>query len=133
MTVPTNLGVISEPPKPGTVVKPTPDEEIDRLTANELPRALEEEKSRTSRFDRQFTDRNWNKRAEMAARNRALTQYQEKYGYNKQPEVMSAFDRNRKVRKIYQRKAVVSGLLQLFLPVGSVLVLLKVLAVCMIL
>lgn len=69
---------------------------IDQYIEQEKPRALEEEKKRTSWFDRTVTDRDWDKRAEMSARSRAVTRYQEENGYNKQPEVMLNLEKNRK-------------------------------------
>lgn len=71
------------------------EKEIDALTEQHLARAVDEEKSRTSWFDRQFTDRNWADRAKVAARNRAVREYQEKHGFNRQPEVKEAFQQSR--------------------------------------
>jgi hypothetical protein len=65
-------------------------QELLQLQQKHMAAALEEEKSRTSRFDRQFTDRNWNKRAEATAISRATREFQEKYGWNND-EVVKAF------------------------------------------
>lgn len=71
------------------------DSELKKYEAEELPKALEEEKRRTSWFDRTISDRDWNQRAEVTARNRAATRYQEAHGYNKQPEVMQLLKKSR--------------------------------------
>ena len=67
-------------------VAPNPEQaknkELDALKQTHLARALEEEKRRTSRFGRQFTDRNWDKRAEAVAISRATREFQDKYGWN---------------------------------------------------
>ena len=60
------------------------EKELEDLTNKYRQEALDREKKNTSWFDRQFTDRNWNKRAEVAARQRATRDYQDKYGYNKE-------------------------------------------------
>jgi hypothetical protein len=88
------------PHKPGEIVRPnnflqqtyqqvdtppprTPQQiELDNLKNQHMARAIQEEKQRTSRFDRQFTDRNWDKRAEATAINRATREYQDKNGWN---------------------------------------------------
>jgi hypothetical protein len=73
-----------------------PKNKIDQMTTAELPKALEEEKNRSSWLDRNITDRGGDqKRAEITARRRATTQYQEVNGYNKQPEVQAAMAQNR--------------------------------------
>jgi hypothetical protein len=70
-------------------IKQTPqEEELRALTDKYRQQALEEEKKRTSWFGRQFMDRNWDKRAEAQAINRATREYQEKHGWNRDPEVM---------------------------------------------
>ena len=61
--------------------------ELEELTNKYRDEALAQEKKQTSWFDRQFTDRGWDKRAEVAARNRATREFQEKYGYNRDPVV----------------------------------------------
>lgn len=68
--------------------KQTPEQELKALTDKYRQQALEEEKSRTSWFDRQFTDRKWDKRAEATAINRATREYQERHGWNRDPKVL---------------------------------------------
>ena len=67
--------------------------EIDKLYEKHRQEAINEEKNNTSWLDRTVTDRDWVKRAENAARNRALLEYQDKVGYNKQPEVLDTMKR----------------------------------------
>lgn len=61
--------------------------ELEELTNKYRDEALAQKKKQTSWFDRQFTDRGWNKQAEVAARSRAARDFQEKYGYNRDPVV----------------------------------------------
>lgn len=68
-------------------------QEIDELTAANLKKAKDDQ--HTSWLDRNVTDRNWQKSAEALARNRAVTQYQEKHGYNQQPEVMASLKKSK--------------------------------------
>lgn len=63
--------------------------ELEELKNKYKAQALEEEKKRTSWFDRQFTDRNWDKRAEATAINRATREYQDKHGWNADSNVIS--------------------------------------------
>lgn len=63
--------------------------ELEELKNKYKAQALEEEKKRTSWFDRQFTDRNWDKRAEATAINRATWEYQDKHGWNADSNVIS--------------------------------------------
>lgn len=81
-------------PQQGADTRSDGQKEIDQLTANNLKKAVDEEKARTSWLDRTLTDRNWQQRAEMTARNRAITQYQDTHGYNNQPEVAQSFQKN---------------------------------------
>lgn len=63
--------------------------ELDDLTEKYRQEYLDQEKNRTSWFSRQFTDRNWDKRAEAAARRRATREFQDKYGWNADPTVLA--------------------------------------------
>lgn len=57
------------------------NKELNDLKEQYKKQALEEEKSRTSWFGRQFTDRGWDKRAEATAINRAVRDLQERRGW----------------------------------------------------
>jgi hypothetical protein len=80
-----------------TVERPTPEQvardkklsELNRLKDQHMANAIKEEKSRTSWFDRQFTDRKWDKRAEATAINRATRDYQDKNGWNADSDVIN--------------------------------------------
>ena len=69
--------------------------ELDELKNKHLARALEEGKNRTSWFDRQFTNRNWDKTAEATAMRRATAEYQDKYGWTKDPEVLDYLNQSK--------------------------------------
>lgn len=72
-------------------------QELEKLTDKNMDRALQEEKNRTSWFSRQFTDRNWDKRAEATARSRATVQYQDKNGWNADETVVNYAQGNKKI------------------------------------
>ena len=66
------------------------------MTARHLPAAIEQEKRNTSWADRTLLNRgDHDQRAMATARNRALMEYQEKHGFNKQPEVQQGFAQSR--------------------------------------
>lgn len=64
-------------------------QELDELTQSFLEEEMNKEKDRTSWWDRTLTDRNWDKRAEAAARNKATKTYQDKYGWNRDQDVLN--------------------------------------------
>lgn len=73
---------------PEQVAENKKETELEELTKKHLERQLEQEKKQTSWFDRQFTDRNWNKRAEARAISSATREFQDKYGWNRDPTVL---------------------------------------------
>jgi hypothetical protein len=91
---PPGFPTVLQKPQPADTRTPG-QKEIDQLTAQHLPAAIQQEKSRTSWFDRTVTDRNWQDRAMVTARNQALRDYQDKYGYKRQPEVIHAENQNK--------------------------------------
>lgn len=80
-----------------SVEKPTAEQvahnnkikELDTLRDQHMARATEEAKKRTSWFDRQFTNRNWTKDAEATAISRATRDYQDKYGWTNDKDVIN--------------------------------------------
>lgn len=66
---------------------------IERMTQENLQSSIEEEKGKTSWFNRTFSG-DWKKRAEVDARNKALMKYQEQRGYGS-PEAQEALQKTR--------------------------------------
>ena len=62
---------------------------LNELRDKNLAKAMQEEKGRTSFLGRAFTDRNWDKRARATAIQRATREYQDKYGWNKDEDVVN--------------------------------------------
>lgn len=91
----TGLPLLQKPAQPPTPVdtRSAGQKEIDQLTAQNLQKAKDDQ--HTSWLDRNITDRGWEQRAEALARDRAVNQYQEKHGYNKQPEVMASLQKSK--------------------------------------
>ena len=71
-------------------------EEIEKMTNERVAQKEEQIGKQLSWFDKNVSNRDWEKDARVQARSSATTAYQEKYGYNKQPEVMETLDRNRR-------------------------------------
>lgn len=84
---PTPLQQIQQNAKPPAPVNQK-KQELETLKQKHMAKALEDQKKQTSWFDRQFTDRKWDKRAEAMAISRAAQEYQDKYGWNNDPEVI---------------------------------------------
>lgn len=90
------ISQVHKPIDSGNKYKATPEqiarkkrkEELEAFKTARMARALEQEKKNTSWFDRQFTDRGWDKRAEARAISGAAQDYQEKHGWNKDQQVL---------------------------------------------
>lgn len=79
-------------PKPVEMPKDTRSsktKELDSLAAEELDRAREEQKKGEGFFGRMLNGKAIEERAVSQARNRATTRYQDKYGWNADPEVLA--------------------------------------------
>lgn len=89
---PTKPGLLQKPVVPQQpVIKDTRSEtqkQLDEIYNQEVEKAKEEESKKLGWFDKTFTDRDWEKRAENTARNRAATIYQDRNGWNADPEVL---------------------------------------------
>jgi hypothetical protein len=71
-------------PQPKTGV----EKELDAIKQQEMKRAVDETKRQSSWLNRTFMDRNWDKRAESLAMQRATAKYQDKNGYNRDSSVI---------------------------------------------
>lgn len=62
--------------------------ELNQLAQKHTAQAEAEAKRGNSWLNRTFLDRGWDERAQNTARGRAVAEYQQKHGYNQDPEVM---------------------------------------------
>lgn len=81
------------------VVKKTKTQELDELTQKNMDKAIKETEQGQGIFDKgvNFFTRNNEKIAKQNARNKAVSQYQEKNGWNKDEEVMKYIGNTRKL------------------------------------
>lgn len=69
---------------------------LNELTDKYRQEYIDKEKQNTSWFNRQFVDRNWDKRAETLARTRASREFQEQEGFNRDPAITQYSEETRR-------------------------------------
>ena len=95
--------------QPDVKVEVDPQQEMDKLIEQNRAEALEKERRGTNLLTRLTVDRNWRERAEVAARTKAVRQYQEKHGFNKQPEVMATLGETNRIGQELSKKSAKVG------------------------